>query len=631
MTSVVKAIHGQYERDDKIIDLVETMDNAYGFIAVLKESPDLFPRLEAIVEATLKETLECAMFMQEYCSVGFMSRLIRQSFDTPMRRRIDDFKASFEKLGASRQEGEVIQTVLTTTSILNVVTSLHRDRILQQLQPMTMDAVERSSCLPKTRIRYLRDISAWVLDASRKDKNILWLYGLPGSGKSAIANSIAQSFRGHSRLGAFLFFNDREHLSTPAALIRTLAAQLALFDERINAAVSKALQMNPDVTKSSLAAQFTQLLVGPLNSDSVAPVSGRGAVVVVIDALESCGNPASREELLSVLVNQCGQLPKWLRVVIISRKEQDIEDALGLLPNVCRMELDITCDSNAADIEIYLRYTMGKIATSPKNRDLDLKQWPSNGDIQALSRRSAGLIIWASRASSFVDSHNPRAQLETLLASDSDCTLLDGFFADTLRSIGSWDDPDFTTSFQTVMGAMIVAEEPMTHKMIDGLFNLHEHSPSLHTIKMLGCFLTRTPADLVQPLHPTLIQYLADPRRCQGEKWFVDASQHRHVLASRCLRLVVFHLTDNYSGSPRPDRSALEHLINHTPPSVRHAFRYWTVYISSIVDKIEELPSDIRLIFIPDNFLNWCRVIEAHWTSEAVVDLASRLLKWAKV
>ncbi|KAJ6561953.1 hypothetical protein B0H19DRAFT_867908, partial [Mycena capillaripes] len=58
-------------------------------------------------------------------------------------------------------------------------------------------------CYAGTRPAVLEDMPSWV-DAG--PKNIFWLHGPAGAGKSAIAQMFAENCRTESRLGASFFF-----------------------------------------------------------------------------------------------------------------------------------------------------------------------------------------------------------------------------------------------------------------------------------------------------------------------------------------------------------------------------------------------------------------------------------------
>ena len=56
------------------------------------------------------------------------------------------------------------------------------------LKPADMNASLRKSCLPGTRKRLIAEIIDWASqgDTETAGKNVLWLHGMAGSGKSTI-------------------------------------------------------------------------------------------------------------------------------------------------------------------------------------------------------------------------------------------------------------------------------------------------------------------------------------------------------------------------------------------------------------------------------------------------------------
>ena len=94
---------------------------------------------------------------------------------------------------------------------------------LKLLNAVQMDEFSHPQCLPGTRLDVLKFITEWLTTPS-EDQNVLWLYGLAGSGKSTISTTVTEYFRELRRLGALVFFdrNDQSH-SDPTRFIRTLA------------------------------------------------------------------------------------------------------------------------------------------------------------------------------------------------------------------------------------------------------------------------------------------------------------------------------------------------------------------------------------------------------------------------
>lgn len=217
---------------------------------------------------------------------------------------------------------------------------------------------------------------------------MFFLHGPVGSGKSTVANTVANFYRSIHRLGAYLFFSsETPQASSPSHVIRTLAFQLGLFDPNIGRAIANYVGREPSIASSPFRTQFESLLVNPLGSIEDV-VSAAGPIVIVIDSLDECGTVSSRKDLLAVLANQSSRLPSWLRIVITSRKGKDITDALEGLDNVRSRPVDITSASNIADITAYWEEEMKAIRTSRSRRHLALEpNWPGSLAIQRLAQR----------------------------------------------------------------------------------------------------------------------------------------------------------------------------------------------------------------------------------------------------
>ncbi|KAJ7192037.1 hypothetical protein GGX14DRAFT_380524, partial [Mycena pura] len=198
--------------------------------------------------------------------------------------------------------------------------------------------------------------------------------GVAGTGKSTIANSISESLRGLERLGAFLFFhrNDRAR-SHPDGVIRTLAYSLALSDPHIAAAISAIIQRDPAVLNAPLLAQFEMLLLQPLQS---VEHFIQGPILVILDALDECGEPGSRNVLLSTIATEFPKLPTFIRLLITSRREADIDRHFR--SRFVPKELDPP--GSARDVEIFMSHEIDRIR---EHHDLD-PAWPEQSYIRDL-------------------------------------------------------------------------------------------------------------------------------------------------------------------------------------------------------------------------------------------------------
>ena len=450
---------------------------------------------------------------------------------------------------------------------------------LKQLNPARMDGSLRPKCLPCTRQDILKWITDWLTTPS-PGQNILWLHGLAGSGKSTISTTIAEYFRELKRLGAFMFFdrNDRAN-SEPAAVIRTLSHKLASFHPAIRAAICEQIKSDPGITEASIHLQFSKLIMEPLCSLPI--VYNEGPVIIVLDAFDECGDPASRESLLELLAHELVKLPSCFRFVITSRGEFDIDSAFSCRPNVVVRELNIDNDTNTSDISLYLSHHMGRFRKNPIFRLPS--EWPGEDKIQALERSSAGLFIWASTAVKFIaGGRHPNQRLEVLLVPHprEAESALDSLYATALDAAGEWDR-DSTA----VLGAVVTAREPLLDTMIDNMLGLDGYRSSTFILSRLRCLLQWSPGQPVRTLHASFADYLTDPKRCGNQPWFIDMPSHHHGLALSCFRIMNVELKFNICGletSHVPNDQVLDlptriqkYISNH----LSYACRLWSEHL----------------------------------------------------
>jgi ABC-type glutathione transport system ATPase component len=82
------------------------------------------------------------------------------------------------------------------------------------------------TCFPSTRESVLGDIYNW--ENSLGSPSIFWLYGISGSGKTAIAHTVAAALDLQGKLGATFYCNRYEaYTRDPQILLSTIAYQIA--------------------------------------------------------------------------------------------------------------------------------------------------------------------------------------------------------------------------------------------------------------------------------------------------------------------------------------------------------------------------------------------------------------------
>jgi hypothetical protein len=488
-----------------------------------------------------------------------------------------------------------------------------------------MDASSRVECLPFTRQDILQFVIDWVINSS-PDQNILWLFGVTGSGKSALSTTIANYFRELGRLGAFLFFDrDVTERSDPSAVIRTLAYQLGTFDDQFLRALSYA--KSTISWQWPLQIQVEKLLIKPLST--VKDVAEQGPVVLVIDALDECGSAKTRKPLLNILATELVKLPPNFRIVITSRAERDIQESFSSRPNILTRELDLTTASNTNDIVAYFRHWMSIIRAS--NRLLPLSpDWPGENTILTLADRSSGLFVWASTVITFIeDGHDPEERLALILGSENRSKgeyTLDELYATALGSIGKWKDETFRSDFRTIMGTILAAKDPILPSTIDKL--IKPTRPSLHTISHLGCVLHWSYDLPLRVLHPSFAEFLTNRERCGNDEWFIDLAFHHRQLADRCLTCLGEELHENVLGKRlnckhRPDKTSL-------PAFIAYASAFWIDHVCLVSDDVSVLVEKVGQ-FLNQHLLHWFEAMSIILRTNETIGLLEKLHEWLKV
>src|SRR5258705_9216907 len=119
-------------------------------------------------------------------------------------------------------------------------------------------------CDADTRVDILADITKWVNDVSPKSQNFLWMTGDPGSGKSAIAASLAQYCKDEGILWAQFFINrNNEATTNPRVYFPSIARQMGKHSSGspVSKAIYDILQTRPSLLDDISNDQAMELFV----------------------------------------------------------------------------------------------------------------------------------------------------------------------------------------------------------------------------------------------------------------------------------------------------------------------------------------------------------------------------------
>ncbi|KAH8107577.1 hypothetical protein DFH11DRAFT_1711280, partial [Phellopilus nigrolimitatus] len=173
-------------------------------------------------------------------------------------------------------------------------------------------------CLQGTRTDVLHDICDWAISHQEPQTKLFWLYGIAGSGKSAIASSVASSLQKGCLAGCFFFKRDIPECRSPQYFISTLAYHLARAYKPFGDVVLQVLQDDPDIANKAVRLQFETLFSGPLSKCS--QIYPPKPLIIIVDALDECQDAGS----VSAYLAQLAGLVSWLKIFVTSRPLPDI-------------------------------------------------------------------------------------------------------------------------------------------------------------------------------------------------------------------------------------------------------------------------------------------------------------------
>ena len=179
----------------------------------------------------------------------------------------------------------------------------------------------RKGCLKGSRGAVLSEIGLWMSDSDRPP--VYWLNGLAGTGKSTIAQTVAERSFADRRLGAPFFclrdFSDRRELHF---IFPTLAVQLARKYAEFRSVFVALVQSDPAIAYESLYNQMKKLIVAPLLESDI-------PTTILIDALDECKDEKPASAILSVLGQFVSRIPK-VKFFLTGRPEPRIREGFRL-------------------------------------------------------------------------------------------------------------------------------------------------------------------------------------------------------------------------------------------------------------------------------------------------------------
>ncbi|KAF8999267.1 hypothetical protein BDQ17DRAFT_1361067 [Cyathus striatus] len=404
------------------------------------------------------------------------------------------------------------------------------------------DSEERgptTKCLEGTAQTSLNRIRGW--SNNNNGPPILWLSGPVGSGKSSIAQTMAEEWAGQKRVIATFFFSSQiqgtytkpskwaswrrkifnfgrkgneisEEKNDRIPLILTLAYQLARH-------VISTIRRDPSILDAVMWKQFNELILHPLQDLPPTP----HPLIILVDALDECRNVQAQMDFLKIISSfALSATTRGVKFFVSSRQENHINILMRKIYVAECLEivsLERTSETDS-DIAKYLEKEFSSIQENTPTFRYD------GSTISELVDRSSGQFIFASTIAKYVGEtkENPRLQLDHVVGSSlSHSSARPGSGPRTLTYL---------------LGFILSSGGELSLPELDKLCSLQE-GDSIVKLRPLHSLL-RMPGDTsesgientrIQILHASFEEFLTNPAR--SHQFYVDSYKiHAEIISS---------------------------------------------------------------------------------------------------
>ena len=497
---------------------------------------------------------------------------------------------------------------------------------------------DRRGCLKGTRDTVLDDVESWSKDYNMSP--IYWLNGLAGTGKSTIAQTIAERVFADGRLGASFFcsrdFKDRRDLRY---IFPTLTFQLAHKYPKFRSFLVPLLQSNPDVVHESLYNQMESLIVRPLSSSDI-------STVIIIDALDECVDRDPQSAILSVMGRLVERIPD-VKFLITGRPEPRIQSGFRLqllrpLTDVFVLH-EVEPSVVDADIRLFLEHGLSVLA---KRRGIEQDGWPTDQQIDLLCKRAGGLFVYAVATLGFLDhAFTPPSKQLDIITKSPESTAHEGSVevrsSATLDSLyissfqGAFDrmNADDNAKVRSVIGTVILAMDPLPPSAIATLIGL-EKQEVMNILRLIQSLLklSEDPNSPALPFHKSFPDFITDPFRCPDERFHISPRAGHIRLALNCLKLMNGSLKQNLLSLPDYAlNSEIEDLqtrkVDRISVALEYACKSWHSHLIETRGNVTAIISTLRS-FLQEGFLAWLEVLSVIGAARDAITALENLVFW---
>ncbi|KAH7473859.1 hypothetical protein FOMA001_g12749 [Fusarium oxysporum f. sp. matthiolae] len=446
-----------------------------------------------------------------------------------------------------------------------------------------------SSCLPNTRVKVLDEIRKWA--DSEDTRQVYWLKGMAGTGKSTIALTIAREYHQKGKLGGSFFFS-RGHsgLAISDKFVATIASQLAQHSQELQARIQEAVCANPDISSKSLSYQWERLVLQPL---ALACSQGSlRSLLIVVDALDECEGDEDLCLLIRCLASCVPPGGHQLRILATSRPERPISLEFDSISTQERQHLvlhDVERSIVKEDLTEFYTHELNKI-----NDRFGLQDLFCDTTISKMVQQSCGLFIYAAAVCRYIwqgglDGAKSRLSglVESKAPNSSPLQELDQLYTVILQNSiivhSSHDSSEPSQWFRRVVGAIIVLSDTFSSASLCTFLGEGSLRPAIDNFHSV-LNIPDHPEKPIGILHPSFRDFLLDPSRCLDSRFHINEQKAHQYLLDCCFRIMKNGLHYNMCNVDKPALRVHEisesFVRERIPYPVQYACRYWIHHLN---------------------------------------------------
>jgi len=469
-----------------------------------------------------------------------------------------------------------------------------------------------------TRVDILADLDTWA--SNDNGRNVFWMVGMAGTGKSSILHTLCEMLDRKNRLGASFFCSRASDKTNDARLIvPVIAHSLARASPSIKFEIVKAIEDDPalaEPTYINLNEQFKKLIYNP-----ICATAGRGVrtyKIIVIDAVDECVNLRVVSSLIRLILQAASNIP--LKFFIASRDEDLIRSAFYHHPELStaftlhEVERQVVED----DIRKYIERSLLNI----KSQGLDpvLDAWPSPSELSNLIDYSGRLFIYAATAIRYI--HDGRklyksrfsimANRDTKTRSKLQTSTIDGLYGHILEQACASREDWEVAIIKELIFIIVFLRHPLPIQAIASLSELdvHLYLPSISSV----IHVPTQEHSPVAPFHASFPDFVTDPTRCSPKNCpsfpALIPSEGHAMLALKCLEHMNRTLKYNICDIPEERIRSHREITNSReytskiPDTLKYSCLYWASHLAEVQASGVDLIPTLRH-FLHVHLLHW--------------------------